>query len=100
LARGQGSGTGGPGQGSGLPGEAENSETTHSKDRLRGAFHKGKMVASYLEKGEAPKGDSRIELQELMQAGQRFAEETLEKVRYPADYQEIPKKYFERIRGQ
>ena len=63
-------------------------------------MHKGKLVGSYLEKGSAPKGESKLELQELILSGSRYAEQNIERERYPAEYRELPLRYFERIRDQ
>ncbi|MCA8959412.1 MAG: hypothetical protein KDC38_02815 [Planctomycetes bacterium] len=98
LSRGQG--TGPRGEGGATPGESPEQDTRHKQETLRGAMHKGRMVGSYLEKGEAPRGESQIELQELILTGSRYAEESLEQERYPAEYRELPKRYFERLRGQ
>ena len=103
LGRGQGFGMGnglGAGQGYGPRPDAPESETGRQPTRLRGPHHKGKMLSSYLEKGEAPTGDAQVELLNLILEGQRIAEQSLERERIPAELKEIPIQYFEKIQGQ
>jgi hypothetical protein len=58
------------------------------------------MIGSLLEKGQAPTGKARVELEQLILSGSKFAEEALDRERMPADRKEIPLRYFERIRGK
>ncbi|MCI0652471.1 MAG: hypothetical protein L0Z55_11385 [Planctomycetes bacterium] len=98
-----GAGRGGPGDGLGggtgmgeRP-EAKDGASQTQLERLSGARHRGEIAGSYLVEGEAPKGAAAIELREAALAGQRFAEESLDQERIPADLREIPRRYFERI---
>lgn len=94
---GQGRGTGPRGRGGSPPEEAPPGETEHKRERVRGERHKGKMIGNYLEKGTLPRGESRVELQEMLSTSQKYAEQALERERIPAELKEIPKKYFEKI---
>ncbi|MFQ5653886.1 MAG: hypothetical protein ACE5GW_04030 [Planctomycetota bacterium] len=55
------------------------------------------MLGSYLEKGAAPPGEARLELEEMIISGSRYAERSLERERIPAELKEIARKYFESI---
>ena len=89
------------GQGNAPPPESPPGETGKKPTQLQSPNkHKGKIVGSFLKKGEAPRGDAQIELQELILSGSRLAEESLEQERMPAELKEIPKKYFEGLSGQ
>ena len=90
----------GAGRGFGPRPEAPEADTGRKATQVRGPHHQGKMIGSFLEKGEAPRGEARIELEELILAGQRLAEQSLERERIPAELKAIPREYFERIQGE
>ena len=90
----------GAGRGFGLRPEAPESETGKKPLKLKGPLHRGRMLGSYVEKGDAPKGEAQVELEELISAGKRMMEQSLERERIPAELKEIPRKYFEKIQGQ
>ena len=90
-------GTGGRGQGNSPPPEGPDAETGNNPHQLAGKKHAGEMIGSFLEKGEAPAGESRVAVAEAIKASQRVAEESLEKERIPAELREVAKKYFEKL---
>lgn len=90
-------GTGGQGRGSSPPGEAPEGPTGNSPEQLTGQKHQGKMIGSFLEKGEAPAGEAQLAVEEAIRASQRLAEESLEKERIPAELREVAREYFERL---
>lgn len=55
------------------------------------------MVGSFLTKGMPPKGEAKLELQEVISTQTRYAEQALERERIPNELKEIPKRYFEKI---
>jgi len=91
------SGTGGQGRGSSPPGEAPEGPTGSTPEQLTGPKHRGKMIGSFLEKGEAPPGEAQLEIEQAIRASQRLAEESLEKERIPAELREVAREYFERL---
>lgn len=94
---GQGTGTGGFKGGGSPPPEATDGETAGTPEKLRGQNHGGRMIGSFLVKGDPPAGEARAELRAVLEAGTRYAEQALERERIPAELKEIPKRYFERI---
>ncbi len=90
-------GVGGQGQGNSPPGEDPLGKTGTKEEQLSGPRHKGEMIGSFLEKGEAPAGEARVEVAEAIRAGQRVAEESLDKERIPAELREVAKQYFEKL---
>jgi hypothetical protein len=92
-----GPGTGGKGGGGGLPGEAPPGETGHDPSQVTAPRHPGKMIGSFLEKGEAPAGEARLEVEEALRSSARVAEESLEKERIPAEMRRVARDYFERL---
>ncbi len=90
-------GTGGVGRGSSPPGEAPPGETGNEPDQVSGHRHQGKMIGSFLEKGEAPVGEARVEVVEALRASARVAEESLEKERIPAELRRVARDYFDRL---
>ena len=90
-------GTGGQGRGSSPPGEDPLAKTGTKEEHVTGPRHKGEMIGSFLEKGEAPAGESQVEIAEAVRASQRVAEESLEKERIPAELREVAKQYFEKL---
>lgn len=79
------------------PPEADPGETGTTPGQLKGERHKGKMIGSFLEKGLPPRGDTKVELRDMIISGKRYAEQSLERERIPAELKEIPKQYFEKI---
>ncbi|MGE3164475.1 MAG: hypothetical protein AB7O52_06200 [Planctomycetota bacterium] len=88
------------GKGGARPPEAPPGETSEHAERLQGQRHQGKMIGSFLEQGMPPTGEARVELQNLIISGTRYAEQSLERERIPAELKEIPKQYFEKILPQ
>lgn len=77
--------------------EAAGGETAAKPEQLHGERHQGKMIGSFLEQGMPPTGEARLELQQLILSESRYAEQSLEQERIPAELKEIPKQYFEKI---
>ncbi len=100
MGAGRGFGPPGSGSGAGPRPEAPEATTGHQPERLRGPFHKGKMIGSFLVKGLPAKGEVQVELEELILTETRLAERSLERERIPAELKEIPRRYFELIQGQ
>jgi len=94
---GAGSGAGPRGRGGGTPPESAPGETETELQTLTGRKHQGEMSGSSLEKGEAPAGESSVELAETVRSSQRLAEESLERERIPAELRKVAREYFEKL---
>ena len=92
-----GPGSGGTGGGGGKPPEAGDGKTGNDPAQLSGNQHPGRTIGSFLVEGEAPRGDSRAELKEVLQASRRFAEEAIQHERIPAELRQVVEDYFNRL---
>ncbi|MGA1780788.1 MAG: hypothetical protein ACO4CW_10700 [Planctomycetota bacterium] len=90
-------GAGPRGRGGGTPPESAPGETETELQTLTGRKHQGEMIGSFLEKGEAPAGESSVELAETVRSSQRLAEESLERERIPAELRKVAREYFEKL---
>jgi hypothetical protein len=94
--KGKGQGMGGPGQGAGGQASRENApfavkhENAPSKDN-----GKGRILASSLIKDNAPKGEAKAELQNIMSNGPKDAADEVEEERVSRQARNVVQEYFQ-----
>ena len=89
-----GSGTGGPGVGMGARGTDSTGNTATEKTRVEGPKKDGPIVASWLFKGPQITGDSKKQLQDVIQASRDAAAEAISDNEIPNKYKDPVTKYF------
>ncbi|MAJ29070.1 hypothetical protein CBD41_06795 [bacterium TMED181] len=60
----------------------------------------GKIVSTFLTRGEAPAGEARREFSETVASSSRVAESEIEKQRLPAALKKVTRDYFDRLQGR
>lgn len=88
------------GGGGGQPPDTKDGETGTQVKRLNGAGHRGVTVATLLVEGEAPSGEAKKQLRQVIEASARTAESDLQNQRIPGSLRQVAEDYFDRIQGR
>jgi hypothetical protein len=98
--QGNGPGMGGPGQGEGGVAPETPGDTGLEKTKIPGQLGPGRIVGAWTTKGEPPKGEARVEYEQVVESAAEEAMDALSKQRVPATQREYVRDYFEAIRGK